>query len=141
MNHRYYVIIGLDVEGHLTENPCASCGEGRASGRHEVHGLPDDHAFKEAAPAHGTNPFELEAAARFVQALLRDALAARDIGAAVTDAIALSPQAVDLIVLAVRDDATKREAAGLLQKERLDKKLAELRVAVDGLLAEPKSTP
>ena len=96
-------------------------------------------------PGHfttGASPEEEErSAARLVQSLLSDALADRDIHAAVTGTITLSPATIDLIVLALHEDAAKREAHWQAQKEVLDKKLAELRAAVDRRVAERKDVP
>jgi len=84
---------------------------------------------------------EEQAAARLVQSLLSDALADRDIHASVTGVITLSPETIDLIVLAMREDAAKREASWQVQKEVLDKKLAELREVVDRFVAQRKAAP
>jgi hypothetical protein len=111
VSHRYYVVVGLDV--------------------------PD-------VPGHfmgGAAPEEEQAAAHLVQSLLSDVLADHNIHIAVTGAITLPPKTIDLIALALREDAAKREIGGQLQKEILDKKLAELRIAVDRLVAQRKDTP
>ncbi len=84
---------------------------------------------------------EEQAAARLVQSLLSDALTDRDVHAAVTGVITLSPETIDLIVLALREDAAKREAGWKVQKEVLDKKLAELREAIDRSITQRKDAP
>jgi hypothetical protein len=92
--------------------------------------------------AAGATPEKEEwSAAHLVQSLLSDAIAERELHATVTGAIDLSPHVVDLIILAVREGTEKREASWQLQKEILDKKLAELRIAVDRLVAQRKDTP
>lgn len=89
----------------------------------------------------GASPAEEKAsAARLVEALLSDAIAERDIHAAVRGAIGLSSDNVEHIVLALRDDTQKQAASWKDQQAVLDRKLAEISAYVDRIVEQRKET-
>lgn len=84
---------------------------------------------------------EKTAVARFVRVTLRNAFHSRDVNATVGEAIGLTADDVDRVVLALRDDTQKLTTNWQEQKDRLDQKLVELSALVDRVIAEPGETP
>lgn len=96
------------------------------------------------APGHFGDPDPAEqkkVAARLVESLLRDVCADWGKHAVVTGTIGFSPDDVDRMVLALRDDTQKLAAVWREQREIIDRKLAELSAAVDCVVALREEIP
>lgn len=85
----------------------------------------------------GEEEQERRIAAKLVTSLLRDALFVRDIDVAVTGAIALTPDDVERVTLALHHEVERGDD----QIRSLDAKMRELRAAVDRVVRRKGDAP